>query len=61
MAKRIVIEIKPDGNVVLEAQGHKGPVCLKSTKWLEDALGGKVKSRVFKKDYHETEMIVRKS
>jgi hypothetical protein len=58
--RKIVIEVKPNGDITMEAQGIKGSLCLKNTSWLEKALGGKVRSRVFKKDYHENELILRK-
>jgi hypothetical protein len=53
MPGKVVIEVKPNGDIVWEVKGVKGRGCIKSTDWLEKALGGRIKSRVFKKDYHE--------
>lgn len=50
--KKIVVEIKEDGECIVEAQGFKGKACLQGTKWVEELLG-KVKSRVHKKEYNE--------
>jgi len=37
--KRIEILYGPEGEIILEAFGHKGPICKEDTKFLEDALG----------------------
>lgn len=54
--KKIILEIKTNGDVIMEAQGMKGPVCTKETSWLEKLLG-RVTSRTLKKDYHEHEYV----
>src|SRR5262249_21005858 len=40
--KTITITISPKGEVSFEVNGVKGKACLDETKFLEDALGGKV-------------------
>jgi hypothetical protein len=57
MQKKIILEIKIDGTVGYELQGVKGKVCTKETDWL-DKLLGKVKSRTFKKEFYEHDMIM---
>jgi len=41
MAKQIVIDIKPDGGIVLETKGYAGADCAKATAAIERALGTK--------------------
>jgi len=43
--KTIEITISPTGEVSFTVQGVKGKACLGETKFLEDALGGKVGSQ----------------
>jgi hypothetical protein len=47
---KIVIEIRPDGEAVLEVSGVRGPLCMKKSGWLEKLLGT-VKKRSYKKEY----------
>ena len=56
MQEKIILEIKPDGTVNYEVQGVKGQACTKKTDWL-DKLLGRVKSRTFKKEFHEHEYV----
>lgn len=39
MPKEIIITVKPDGTVEIEADGYAGRDCLKDTKPFEEALG----------------------
>jgi len=39
MAKEIIITVKPDGTIEIEATGYAGRDCLKATKPFEDSLG----------------------
>lgn len=39
MAKEVIITVKPDGSVEIEAAGYAGRECLKATNPFEDALG----------------------
>lgn len=39
MAKEIIVTVKPDGTVQVEAVGYIGRECLNATKPFEDALG----------------------
>lgn len=48
--KKIVVEIDKEGNARIEAIGFTGPACEAATKFVEEALGGKV-SRNKKKEY----------
>lgn len=56
-AGKIILEIKEDGSIQYEVSGVKGAVCTKKVDWLDKLLGG-VKSRIFKKEYHEHALIV---
>lgn len=40
MAKQVIIEISPAGNVKADAQGFKGVECEKVTEQIELVLGG---------------------
>ena len=48
--KQIIIDIKPDGSVKIEAVGFQGQSCLEATKPFEEALG-KVEAREEKPEY----------
>jgi hypothetical protein len=48
----IIIEIRPDGEAIVEVKGVKGPLCMKKSGWLEKILGT-VKKRSYKKEYHD--------
>ena len=39
MAKKIIVEIDNDGEVRIETQGYKGPICLEESQFLKDILG----------------------
>lgn len=54
--EKIILEVKPDGSVKYEYQGQRGNACTKRTDWL-DRLLGRVKSRTFKKEFHEHEYV----
>lgn len=51
--KFIKIEIDKKGKVSFTVEGVKGDACLTETKFLEDALGGKVISREHTSEYYE--------
>ena len=51
--KTIQIEISPPGEVSFTVQGVKGKACLTETKFLEDALGGKVVSQEATSEMYE--------
>ena len=43
MAKTIIVDISPAGNVTIDAQGFTGEECVKATEQIEIALGGEMK------------------
>ena len=49
----IEITISPTGEVSFTIKGAKGPQCLEETKFLEEALGGKVLVRERTTEYYE--------
>jgi hypothetical protein len=51
--KFIKIEIDKKGKVSFSVEGVKGEACIAETKFLEDALGGKVLSRETTAEYYE--------
>jgi hypothetical protein len=51
--KFIKISIDKTGKVSFTVEGVKGDACLAETKFLEDALGGKVESREMTAEYYE--------
>jgi len=51
--KWIKIEIDKKGKVSFTVEGVKGEACLTETKFLEDALGGKVTAREMTGEYYE--------
>ena len=51
--KFIKIEIDKQGKVSFTVEGVKGEACLTETKFLEDALGGKVLARETTDEYYE--------
>jgi hypothetical protein len=51
--KFIKIEIDKKGKVSFTVEGVKGEACLAETKFLEDALGGKVLQRETTGEYYE--------
>lgn len=51
--KFIKIEIDKLGKVSFSVEGVKGEGCIAETKFLEDALGGKVLSRETTGEYYE--------
>lgn len=51
--KFIKIEIDKQGKVSFTVEGVKGEACLTETKFLEDALGGKVLERQTTGEYYE--------
>jgi hypothetical protein len=54
--KTITIEISPTGEVSFTVNGVKGTSCVAETKFLEDALGGKVLSREETSEYYENQV-----
>jgi hypothetical protein len=51
--KFIKIQIDKQGKVSFTVEGVKGEACIAETKFLEDALGGKVLSRETTSEYYE--------
>jgi len=51
--KELEITISPDGEVSVQVKCIKGQSCVEETKFLEDALGGKVESRELTSEYYE--------
>ncbi len=41
MAKKILMEVSPEGEIKITTSGYKGTECLKATEALERALGKK--------------------
>ena len=41
MAKKILMEVSPEGEIKITSSGYKGSECLKATEALEKALGKK--------------------
>ncbi len=54
--KKITIEISPTGEVSFTVAGVKGKSCVAETKFLEDALGGKVLSREETSEFYEQQV-----
>jgi hypothetical protein len=50
--KTIIVVVKPDGSVKVEAQGFTGTGCQAATRAIEEALGLK-KSDTMKPEYYE--------
>ena len=51
--KELEITIGPDGEVQVLVKCIKGQSCVDETKFLEEALGGKVESRELTSEYYE--------
>ena len=51
--KELEITIGPDGEVQVLVKCIKGGSCVDETKFLEEALGGKVESRELTSEYYE--------
>ena len=51
--KELEITIAPDGTVSVQVKCIKGASCVDETKFLEEALGGKVESRELTSEYYE--------
>jgi hypothetical protein len=51
--KELEITIAPDGTVSVKVLCVKGQSCVDETKFLEEALGGKVDSRELTSEYYE--------
>ncbi len=51
--KELEITINPDGSVSVQVKCVKGQSCVDETKFLEEALGGKVESRELTSEYYE--------
>ncbi|MEW6770128.1 MAG: DUF2997 domain-containing protein [Bacillota bacterium] len=50
--REVVVLIRPDGAIELEAVGFKGVSCKEATEWLEKQLGEVVKTN-HKPEYHQ--------
>ena len=51
--KELEITIAADGTVSVQVKCIKGASCVDETKFLEDALGGKVESQELTSEYYE--------
>jgi hypothetical protein len=51
--KELEITIAPDGTVSVQVKCIKGQSCVDETKFLEEALGGKIESRELTSEYYE--------
>jgi len=52
----IILTFELDGKTVhKETKGFTGSNCVSKSKFIEDALGGKTKNRMFKSEYYEKE------
>ena len=54
--KKLKITVSPSGEVLVQVEGVAGASCTDVTKFLEDALGGKVESRELTADYYAAEV-----
>ena len=54
MKPTIEIVFRPDGQIVIDAVGFKGPDCQRATAFIEQALG-RVDRRKTKPEYHVTQ------
>lgn len=52
MAKKMIIKIMPDGRVVAETDGVKGPECEAYAKKLESIINGKIVKTERKPEYY---------
>ncbi len=50
--KELEITIGPDGNVSVRVKCGDGTTCVDDTKFLEEALGGKVENRELLPEYY---------
>lgn len=50
--RSIEVIVMPDGSLIIDAVGFKGPACDKATRFLEEALG-KIASQQRKPAYNE--------
>lgn len=55
MSKQIVLVIKPDGEITVEAQGFKGRTCKDATRFLEEALGETTEIK-YKAEFYQKEV-----
>jgi Protein of unknown function (DUF2997) len=51
--KELEITIAPDGSVSVQVKCIPGQTCVEETKFLEEALGGKIESRELTSEYYE--------
>ena len=50
--KQIIITIDPTGGTKIETKGYTGPSCKAGSRWLEEALGQRVKETLTP-DFHK--------
>lgn len=55
MSEQIIVRIGPDGTVLAETKGIKGPKCLASLDLLEQLIDAQVESSAFTDEYTQTE------
>jgi hypothetical protein len=56
--KRVVIKVGKDGSLKVEAQGFKGPDCLKKTEWISERYGSP--KTELKDSYYQEETVLKK-
>ena len=54
--KRLKITVSPEGEVSVQVENVAGASCVDDTKFLEDAMGGVVKSRDLTAEYYQAEV-----
>jgi hypothetical protein len=54
-SEQIIVTIAPDGAIVAETRGIKGPSCLEYINLLEDLLDAETASSAFTPEYAEIE------
>ena len=53
MTKKIIVEINNNGEVRIETQGYKGPICLEESEFLKDILGEETLCKLTPQFYQE--------
>lgn len=56
--RSIEVIVMPDGSLIIDAVGFKGPACEKATRFLEEALG-QIANKQRKPDFNERNKVSR--
>lgn len=59
MSSKIVIILKNDGTITTDANGFRGPICIKETEKLLAGLDAKCQNRRLKAEYNEQKVVNR--